>query len=454
MVATVVSERQALKRWFMRYWGAGSSMYKAKLEKDPDFTYCSPNMLGKFRAARTRIARLWRHGTTAAAQGAPLSLFMNWWRGCDRDGFAAWHPDVVGGIRGGSAPRAAYNWWKSRYYHAAGTAPVETLAQAGREAELRRREMLMVAAQATPVAPHQVVAPVSSTVPNLAPTGFVAPTSTAQQPVNDSGMVLAMRGLGSTWAETVGKIAAETVAPVPVRVSCPATSIRNMLFGFTTAPVMPAPLPTTPRPTPPTLTQVRRILPVEQAVAEARARAAAEADYRRRLEQLQEQIAGLQAQLSAAASAGASSQISGLQAQVAELTAAMTAAQGEHAAAAQAAAAAHRDEVASLQAQIDALTAAMATSTDNTEVAGLRAQVEALLGQLAAAEVAADEATEAAADSEAAYDAATSWFERNKKSLLIGGGVLAAGLIGWRLWSGRKAMRLPAPTSPASPSGL
>jgi hypothetical protein len=443
-VATVPSERIALKTWFIRYFGAGSAAYKEKLEKDPNFTYCSPNILGKFRTARTRIVRLLRQGTLAASQGAPFAAFMQWWRGCERDGYAAWDPQVVPGIRAGAMPRAAYSWWSGRYRHAAGTTPITTIGQVGREVDLQRRAALLAAGKATPISPMQVVAPVRSTVPSFAPAGLVAPTATAHQSVPDPGMRLAMNGLGQTWTEMVGVIGSSTARPVPVNVACPSSSVKNTLFGFTMVSIPSLPAPPRPTSAPLPMAPRPRVMPVAEATAAALERARAEMMRRRQLEQLEEQVAALQAQLSAATSAGSSEQMASLQAQIESLTASLASAQHDHAAAATAAAAAHRDEVASLQAQIGALNDAMAASTNNSEVAGLRAQVEALLGQLAAAEVAADESTEAAADSEAAYQATASWFERNKTNLLIG----------WKVWSGRKAMALPAPTTTASPSGL
>jgi hypothetical protein len=453
MQATVPAERTALKRWFVRFYGAGSYAYRDKLAKDPDFTYCSPTVLSKFRIARTRVSRLLRQGTAPAAPSAPSSVFMAWWRGCDKDGFAAWDPAVVMGARG--VPRAAYNYWRPRYERSAGTSPITTVGQVGQAVERERIARLMEASKATPVSPMQPISAVRSAVPTLSPVTGVSSTATASessgQSYADSGMT-AMRGMGQTWTGLVSGIAGGTVRPAAVHVPCPTGSLKANLFGFTAA-VTPVPPPA------PAPEAVPRIWPrptptVPEATAAAEARARDEAERRRRMEQLEEQVAALQAQLSAATSAGAGDVMADLRAQVERLTASLAAAQQSHADAATAAATAHRDEVAALQAQIDALNAAMAASTDNTEIAGLRAQVEVLLGQLTAAEVAADEATEAAADSEAAYLTSASWFERNKTNLLIGAGVLVAGVIGWKMLSGRRAMALPAPTSPRAPAGL
>jgi hypothetical protein len=457
-VATVPSERSALKAWFIRYFGAGSAAYKAKLEKDPDFTYCSPNILGKFRTARTRILRLRQHGTLSASQGAPFVEFMRWWKGCERDGYAAWCPQVVPSLPVGWMPRAAYIYWRSRYYRAAGTAPVTTIGQVGQAVERERIARLMEASKATMIRPPQVINPLTSAVPELAPTGFAMPTPTATQPVYDPGMRLSMKGMG-TWTDAIRDIGAQVSAPPRIHIACPSSSLKNTLFAFRTvvpvAPGVPVPRPTMPPPTvAPAVFQQVRIRPVAEAVAIAAEQARTELARRRLMEQLEEQVAGLRAQLSAATSAGASDQIAALQAQVESLTASLASAQQDHVGAANAAASAYRDEVASLQAQIATLNDAMAASTNNSEVAGLRAQVEALMGQLAAAEVAADESAEAAAESEAAYQATASWFERNKTNLLIGAGVLAAGVVGWKVLQGRKAMHLPPPTSKASPSGL
>jgi flagellar biosynthesis chaperone FliJ len=177
-----------------------------------------------------------------------------------------------------------------------------------------------------------------------------------------------------------------------------------------------------------------------------------------KIKTLENKIVGLQSTLVSAKQSGApSAEVQALQQQVAELTAALAVAQQEHIAAAQAAADAHREEMGLLQMQINQLVEAMQgaqAAGSNDQVAALQAQVAQLQEALSVAGASA-EAEEAAAE-ETAEEASSlqPWHEQYRTWLIVGGGVALLGAVYYFFLRPRQAMRLPVPTSPASPSGL
>lgn len=184
----------------------------------------------------------------------------------------------------------------------------------------------------------------------------------------------------------------------------------------------------------------------------------------KRIKDLEAALASLQSTVDSAKQGGApSAEVQGLQKQVADLTAALSAAQQEHIAAASAAADLHREEMGMLQLQIAELASALSSAQGGAaagdgaaagQVAELQAQILMLQEQLAAAGQAAVAEDQAAAETAATANGGD-FFTQHRNALLLGAAaVIVAGAAYWFFLRRKPAAGLPAPMSASSPSGL
>jgi hypothetical protein len=110
-------ERRALKSWVGRYMGTTSAAYKNHLAKDPNFTSAHPDMLAKFRRAKRRAELVAAKEGVMCLSGSQRDKAiktLDFWRRCDKPGWAAWNPVIMSQSKYGtcvSAPLSLINYW-------------------------------------------------------------------------------------------------------------------------------------------------------------------------------------------------------------------------------------------------------------------------------------------------------------------------------------------------------